>query len=116
MLQTADEMLTIVRMVNSDWLGLIVDTGWFTSPDPYDDIARVIPYAVNWQIKERLHGNEGAPIDLRRLARILHDSDYRGYIPIETLPVPGREYDPQARVGELLAKLRAALAETARPR
>jgi sugar phosphate isomerase/epimerase len=116
MLQSADEMLTIVRMVDSDWLGLIVDTGWFTSADPYDDIARVIPYAVNWQIKERLHGNEGAPTDLRRLARILHDSDYRGYIPIETLSVPGQVYDPQARVAELLQKLRAALAETATPR
>ena len=116
MLQTADEMLAIVRMVDSDWLGLVVDTGWFTSADPYEDIARVIPNAVNWQIKERLHGNEGAPTDLRRLARILWDSDYRGYIPIETLSVPGQVYDPQARVAELLGKLREALAETAGPR
>ena len=28
--------------------------GLFLSPDPYEDIARVLPYAVNWQIKEKV--------------------------------------------------------------
>src|SRR5690606_13199813 len=55
MLKSADEVLRIIEMVGSDWMGAIVDTGYFLTPDPYDDIARVIPHAVNWQVKELLN-------------------------------------------------------------
>lgn len=110
MLRCADEMLNIVDRVDSDWLGLILDTGNFLVDDPYAELTRAIPYAVNWQIKERLHNNQGAKIDLKRLVGILRDSGYRGYIPIETLSRRGEEYDPKARVEELLQDLRDALA------
>ena len=39
-LKTADDVLKIVKMVDSEWFGVIVDTGYFLSPDPYEDIAR----------------------------------------------------------------------------
>jgi hypothetical protein len=29
-----------------------IDTGSFTTSDPYDDIELLIPHAVNWQVKE----------------------------------------------------------------
>ena len=41
-----------LKMVDCDWLGSIVDTGYFVTPDPYKDMAEVTPYAVNWQVKE----------------------------------------------------------------
>ncbi|MCB0568092.1 MAG: sugar phosphate isomerase/epimerase [Phaeodactylibacter sp.] len=111
MLKTADEVLKILSMVQSEWLGTIVDTGFFLTPDPYADIARVIPHAVNWQVKELLTGRKGARIDMKKLVNIIRASNYRGYVPIETLPAPGKEdeYDAYARVPELLGALRAAL-------
>ena len=48
MLKSADEVLKILGRVQSDWLGTIVDTGFFLTSDPYADIAKVIPHAVNW--------------------------------------------------------------------
>lgn len=111
MLKSADEVLRILEMVGSDWFGAIVDTGYFLSPDPYADIARVIPYAVNWQVKELLNNRKGPRIDLDRLVALIRASDYRGYVPIETLPMPGTEdeYDAYARVPEFLSEFREAL-------
>jgi sugar phosphate isomerase/epimerase len=112
MLKTADDVLKIVERVSSPWFGVIVDTGYFMSPDPYQDIARVIPYAVNWQIKEKVDGAAGhSKTDMKRLVRIIRDSGYRGYLPIETLSIKGgnEPYDPRERVIALLAELREAL-------
>ncbi|MFK7848931.1 MAG: sugar phosphate isomerase/epimerase family protein [Rhodothermales bacterium] len=111
MLKSADEVLKILSMVESRWLGTIVDTGFFLTPDPYADIARVIPHAVNWQVKELLSDRKGGPINMEKLVDIIRASNYRGYVPIETLPFPGKEdeYDAYVRVPELLNRLRVAL-------
>jgi sugar phosphate isomerase/epimerase len=111
-LKTADDVLKILKMVDSPWFGSIVDTGYFKSPDPYEDIARVTPYAVNWQVKEKVDGAAGQnKTDLKRIVRIARDGGYRGYLPIETLTVKGgnEPYDPRARVTQLLAELREAI-------
>ncbi len=111
MLKSADEVLKILSMVQSRWLGTIVDTGFFLTPDPYEDIARVIRHAVNWQVKELLSDRKGEKINMTKLVGIIRASQYRGYVPIETLPAPGKEdeYDAYARVPELLNELRKAL-------
>ena len=112
MLKSADEVITILDQVNSEWLGTIVDTGYFLTPDPYKDIERVIPYAVNWQVKELLSDRKGPAIDMDRLVAILRASEYRGYVPIETLPMLGEsneEYDAIRRVEDLLQAFRQAL-------
>jgi sugar phosphate isomerase/epimerase len=110
MLKTAEETLKIVKMVDSEWFGVIVDTGYFLTPDPYKDIAAVAPYAVNWQVKQHI-GGKGATLksDLKRIVQIARESGYRGYLPIETLPVPGEEYDPRVRVRQCLQELREAM-------
>ena len=111
MLTSADEVLTILDMVQSEWLGAIVDTGYFLTEDPYEDVARVLPHAVNWQVKEFLHNREGGEIDLERLVGVICDGGYRGYVPIETLPRPGEaeEYDAYVRVPRFLEQFRSAL-------
>jgi sugar phosphate isomerase/epimerase len=112
-LQTGEQLLSLVKAVNSDWCGVIVDTGKFVSPDPYQDIAQVAPYAVNWQIKqsqERPNGN--VPTDLVKLLRIVRASGYRGYLPIETLEVKGQPYDPFTVVPPFLKQVREAMAQT----
>jgi sugar phosphate isomerase/epimerase len=112
-LKTADEVLKVVKLVDSEWFGVIVDTGYFVTPDPYKDIARVIPHAVNWQIKEKVDGKAGkVTTDLKKLVRLIKEGGYRGYLPIETLSVAGEEYDPRARVAQLLKDLREALQQS----
>ncbi len=112
-LKTTDQMIKLLEMVNSPWCGLIVDTGCFLSDDPYSEIETVLPYAVNFQIKEKLYGQESdVEVDLVRLFQIIQDSGYRGYIPIETLYLKDEVYDPRARTKKFLQKVRLALAET----
>jgi hypothetical protein len=72
-------------------------------------IARCIPYAVNWQIKELVYTNGvEEKVDLRKLMRIIRASSYRGYLPIETLG-PG---DPFQKVPLFLKEVEKALRES----
>jgi sugar phosphate isomerase/epimerase len=114
-LKTSEQVLKIVKMVDSEWFGVIVDTGYFLTPEPYKDIAAVAPYAVNWQVKEKLDGQEfKVNTDLKRIVRIARDAGYRGYLPIETLSKKSGEpdYDPRARAAALLKELREAIRQT----
>ncbi len=116
-IKTADDLISLLRRVDSPWCGAIVDTGYFKAADPYAEIAKAAPYAVNWQIKQSPLGVEKeaeVPTDLKRLMRIVRASGYRGYLPIETLsPRGGGAYDPHNVVPKFLAEVRRALAETA---
>ena len=122
-LKTADETIKLVKMVNSDWFGVIVDTGYFITDDPYLDIEKVMPYAVNFQVKESPFGVlSRVRIDMPRLVRIVNNSGYRGYLPIETLgdkvmkgmpqpAFPMRPYEPDKLVPALLNELEVAIAD-----
>lgn len=111
MLQSADECLKVVAAVHSGWFGVIVDTGNMLTADPYADIARVVPHAVNWQVKESTRGTDRAhAADLPRIYKIIHDGGYRGYVPIETLSVSGVPYDPFQAVPAFTEKVKAATA------
>jgi sugar phosphate isomerase/epimerase len=113
MLKSADQVIKLLKMVDSPWLGAINDTGYFVTPDPYEDMARVIPYTVNWQVKERLGGKQGTtPMDLKKLFRLMKVGGYRGYVPLETLSQPGKEYDPFTLVPQFLKEVRQAIAQT----
>ena len=113
-LKTADQLLSLIHAVNSDWCGAIVDTGLFQSDDPYADIAKAAPYAVNWQIKQRqVNGKSDRLTDLTKLIGIVRASGYRGYLPIETFAAPNEVYDPFVDVPSFLKQVRAAIAQTA---
>jgi sugar phosphate isomerase/epimerase len=109
-LQTGDQVLELIQGVDSDWCGAIVDTGYFNhAPDPYAEMAKVAPYAVNWQVKQSPLGEDSdVPLDLVRLLHIIRSSGYCGYLPIETLAS-----DPSIAVPEMVKKLRDAIAATA---
>jgi sugar phosphate isomerase/epimerase len=109
-LKTGPQVLKIVGMVDSDWFGVIVDTGSFKTEDPYVDIAQVMPYAVNFQVKESVFGRDSTVrTDLPRLVKIIRDGGYRGYLPIETLVFPNRPYNPRELVPKFLAEVRSAI-------
>lgn len=111
MLKTAEQCIKVVNAVNSKWAGIILDTGNFKVDDPYTDIEAVIPYAVNWQVKESVFGNTSeVKTDLIRLMKIIKQSGYRGYIPVETLKLVGKvkPYDPFVLVPQFMKELNAA--------
>jgi len=83
--ETAEGMLKLVRDVQSPWFGVNLDTGNFRTADPYGDLAKLAPYAVNVQIKVSMQpeGASKQPADLKRLAKMLADVGYRGYIVLE---------------------------------
>ena len=117
-LKTADDLISLLRRVDSPWCGAIVDTGYFKAADPYAEMAKAAPYAVNWQIKQSPLGVEAegsSPIDLKRLLRVVRESGYRGYLPIETLSPRGDSgtYDPYKVVPAFHKQLLEAIAETA---
>jgi sugar phosphate isomerase/epimerase len=105
-IQTAQEVNEIIEAVNSEWFGLILDTGSYRVSDPYKEIEKSIRYAVNWQIKEKIFVN-GTEVDtdIPRIINIIRKSDYNGYLPIETLGMG----DPKQKVPVFLEKLKKAL-------
>lgn len=105
-IKTADDALKMLKLVGSEWFGLILDTGSFHAVDPYTEIAVAAPYAVNWQIKENIFVNrKQVKMDVGKLMKVIRASGYRGYLPIETLG-PG---DPKAKVPVFLDEVREAL-------
>ena len=115
-LKTGEQTVKIVKMVDSEWFGVVVDTGAFATDDPYKDIAMVAPFAVNWQIKTHMPGKGGkVKSDFKKIVQIARQAGYRGYVPIETLPVAGEPYDPLVRVPSALEELRSALDSPQQP-
>ena len=112
-INTGAEHASLLKRVDHEWCAALIDTGKYLTADPYADIAVMAPHAVNWQIKETLQSSVDSPrIDMNRLVTIIRRSGYRGYVPIETLAMGRKGYDPYAEVTRMLADLRAALAAT----
>ena len=106
--------LLSVRRKDYDYCAALVDTGKYLTDDPYVDIALMVPYAVNWQIKETTRSSTNSPrTDFKKLISIIREGGYRGYVPIETLSMRRKDYDPFVEVAKTLAELRAAIAATA---
>ena len=102
-IKTADEAIHIVNGVDSDWLGVILDVGSLRQDDPYEEIERLLPYAVSWQLKEKVwYGDKEVDVDVARIKEIIDRVGYRGYVPIETL---GRG-DPREKVARFAAHAR----------
>jgi sugar phosphate isomerase/epimerase len=103
-----DRMLPIIEAVDSPWFGVNFDSGNIApTSDPYHELARIAPYAVNAQIKVEIPVNgKKVPADLGRVIRILRKAKYAGYI---TLEYEGSE-EPRKAIPKHLAELRALIA------
>ena len=103
----ADGLLEIIKAVQSKWIGVNLDTGNFHTDDPYGDLAKCAPYAVNVQVKAEIQsrGHQKEAADYKRIAQILRDANYQGYVALE-YEAAG---DPWKAVPDELAKLRDAL-------
>tara|TARA_R110002072_G_scaffold238769_2_gene396267 strand:- start:152174 stop:153091 length:918 start_codon:yes stop_codon:yes gene_type:complete len=83
---TPEQLLSIVeRVKDSKWFGVNYDSGNFRTKDPYGDLGKIAPYAVNAQIKVALKtpDNEHREADLKRMVEILRAASYRGYVVLE---------------------------------
>lgn len=104
--ETAEGMLSLVRDVQSPWFGVNLDTGNFRTADPYSDLAKLAPYAVNVQVKvvTQPNGGKKEPANFKRLSKMLADVGYRGYIVLEF----EEDEDPRAACPRYVEELRAA--------
>lgn len=104
-LKTADETIRVVKAVNSEWFGDILDIGSLRTNEVYAEIEKLTPYAVSWQLKELVGiGGKDVPTDLRRVRAIIEKVGYRGFLPIETLGAG----DPGVKVPKFLEQVREA--------
>mgnify|MGYP002624191781 FL=1 len=104
----ADGLLAICEQVNdSPWFGVNLDSGNFHTADPYGDLAKIAPYAVNAQIKVDMHpaGGEKQPADIDRIIHILADADYRGYVVLEYEGAG----EPKEEIPKYIEQLRKAI-------
>ena len=105
---TAEGLLSFVRDVNSPWFGVNLDTGNFASADVYGDLAKAAPYAVNVQVKVVVSNDkkEKSPTDFKKLATLLREAHYRGYIVLEF----EEKGDPREECPKYLDQIREAFA------
>jgi sugar phosphate isomerase/epimerase len=105
---SADELLRVVRDVKGPNFGVNLDTGNFHSKDPYEEIARVAPYAVNVQVKTeiRRQGRNKEDADLAKVVGILREARYSGYVVLEYTAAE----DPRTAVPRYVKELRSLLA------
>lgn len=102
-LKTADETIRVINAVNSPWFGDILDIGSLRTNDPYREIEKLVPYAVSWQIKEKVgYGTKEVNTDLKQIKSIIDKVGYRGVLPFEALGTG----DPRERVTAFLQQIR----------
>ncbi len=107
-----EQLMEIVKAVKSPWLGINLDTGNFHTADPYADLAKCAPYAVNVQVKVEMKpagAKENVPADLPQLMQILRDANYQGWVALEYEAAE----DPYKAVPAWLAKMKPLLAGAA---
>jgi len=82
---TPDQLLKLVEAIDAPNFGVNLDTGNFRTADPYADLARIAPSAINVQVKTEITraGKPKEEADLARIIRILREARYSGYVVLE---------------------------------
>ncbi|MDB6040481.1 MAG: sugar phosphate isomerase/epimerase, partial [Verrucomicrobiales bacterium] len=103
-----NDLLEIVKAVRSPWFGINLDTANFRTENPYADLIRIAPYAINVQMKAEIQpkGKPEEPADFLRLIGILRDANYQGYVALEYESAP----DPYVAVPGLLKRMKESFA------
>jgi sugar phosphate isomerase/epimerase len=105
-----EQLLGLVRAVRAPAgnFGVNFDSGNFHGEDPYADMAQIAPYALNVQIKSEIQprGSAKEKADFGRIARILREAKYSGYVALEYEAAE----DPLEAIPGIIEELRAALA------
>ena len=104
---TVEGVLRILKGVNSPWFGVTLDIGNLMG-DPYPQIERLSPHARLVHFKTYFGGGVWYTheIDYRRVANILAQANYHGYVDLE---MEGKE-DAETAVPKSLEVMRKAFA------
>jgi L-ribulose-5-phosphate 3-epimerase len=103
--RTPEGLIRLLDAIPSPWLGGLMDTGNFLE-NPYDKLKQVASRTVFVQAKTYPGGGEWYTLDLDyvRIARILREVGYHGYVSLE---MEGKQ-DPDIAVPASVAKLKRA--------
>jgi sugar phosphate isomerase/epimerase len=102
-----ENLVKMVQAANSPWAGINFDSGNFHTADPYADLEKIAPYAINVQLKMEMKPAKGEPseADIPRLLDILHKANYQGWFTLEYEV----KADPFIEVPKILDRLRPLL-------
>lgn len=108
---TPEGLLKLYEDAKHPWLGITFDSGNFHTADPYADLQKIAPYAINAQMKVVVSRGEKGKAqkeesDFSRLAKMMREAKYRGYIVLEYEESP----DPRTACPKYLQQLKAAFA------
>ncbi|TWT62717.1 sugar phosphate isomerase/epimerase family protein [Rubinisphaera italica] len=80
-----EDMLKIVKQVESPWFGVNFDSGNFRNfGNVYAELAKIAPYAVNAQVKVEIWQNDRkVPADLSKIVNVLKEANYGGWVALE---------------------------------
>ena len=72
----------------------------------------MVPHAANWDINEPIGTSlKSPPTDFTKLARIIHDSGYRGFPPLAPQALGRKGYKPASEVTKAQRAMRREIAE-----
>ena len=101
-IKNASEIEELLKMIDHEWVGLMLDIGSYHVADPYSEIARNAKLAISWQMKENIFVNDTqVETDYNKITEIVRQCGFRGYLPLETLG----EGDPWKKVEILYKKV-----------
>ncbi|SIN66033.1 sugar phosphate isomerase/epimerase family protein [Algoriphagus halophilus] len=101
----SSEVIDILKRVDSEWFGLILDIGSLHSKDPYAEIETLAPFANYWFIKEHVFPNgTRTPVDMNRISSIIKNQGYQGYVSFESLS----EGDPKQIISSMFNSFKRA--------
>jgi sugar phosphate isomerase/epimerase len=86
-----------------------LDSGNFHTADPYADLAKIAPYAVNVQLKMQMKpkgASVSEPTDIPKVLQILRDANYQGWFTLEY----EEKGNPFEEIPPILERLRKLLA------
>jgi sugar phosphate isomerase/epimerase len=106
-----EPLIKMVQAAKSPWAGINFDSGNFHSEDPYADLAKIAPYAVNVQLKMDISRKgakkgEHEPSDIKRVLQILRDANYQGWFVLE---YERGSADAFVEIPKILGELRSLL-------
>jgi sugar phosphate isomerase/epimerase len=105
-IKTAVEVEELLKIVDHEWVGLMLDIGSYHTDDPYKDIEANSKYAITWQMKEMVYfNNTQTSTDYKRIIDIVRACGYKGCLPLETLGAG----DPYLKVKALFSKVYSIL-------
>lgn len=101
---TPEQIMSIIDQIKpSPWFGINFDSGNFQTDDPYRDLEKIAPLAINAQIKVAIKpGGKKQPADLGRIIGILKKAKYQGFVVLEY----EEKEEPREQIPGYLAQLR----------